>query len=158
VDVADDSYRSLDVHNIALLHKHLFRLCAYCFYDRLGEQFLVVESLDALVEIDAGLQTSVLATRYIVVAVDGIQGSPGMFAAGLLSQAGAMGVGEEAGLRRRNRRYQCLGRFDSFTHDSKTNTKPKMRLSERHDDSLESCFWPNLAFSPPSLHFRTRQI
>jgi hypothetical protein len=37
VDVADDSHRSLDVHNIALLHEHLFRLCAYCFYDRLGE-------------------------------------------------------------------------------------------------------------------------
>jgi hypothetical protein len=96
VDVADDSYGSLDVHNIALLHEHLFCLCAYGLYDRLGEQFLVVESLDALVEIDAGLQTSALATRFIFVTVGAIQGSPGMFAAILLSRAGAMGVGEEA--------------------------------------------------------------
>lgn len=95
VDITDDSHRSLDVDNIALLHEHLFCLCAYGLYDRLGEQLLVVQPLDTFVKIDAGLQRLALATRHVLVTVGALQGSPGMFAAGVLSQAGAMGVGEE---------------------------------------------------------------
>jgi len=91
VDITNDSYGGLNVHNIALLHEHLFCLCAYGFYDGLGEQFLVVEPLDALVEVDAGLQTSALATRLILVTVGALQGSPGMLAAVLVARAGAMG-------------------------------------------------------------------
>ena len=91
VNITNDSYGSLDVHNVALLHEHLFCLCAYCLYDGLGEQLLIVEPLDAFVEIDAGLQTSALATRHILVAVGALQGSPGMLAAVWLSRASAMG-------------------------------------------------------------------
>lgn len=40
------------MHDIALLHKKLFRLGAYCFDDRLGEQFFLIEAADALVEVD----------------------------------------------------------------------------------------------------------
>lgn len=54
VDVADDGYWSLDVHDVALLHEHLFCLCAYCLDDRFGKQLLLVESGDAFVKIDAG--------------------------------------------------------------------------------------------------------
>lgn len=63
VDVADDGYWSLDVHDVALLHEHLFCLCAYCLDDRFGKQLLLVESGDAFVKIDAGLQKSALAAR-----------------------------------------------------------------------------------------------
>ena len=42
VYITDDSYGSLDVDDIALFHEHLFCLCAYGLYDRLGEQLLVV--------------------------------------------------------------------------------------------------------------------
>lgn len=90
MNIADDSYGSLDVDNVALLHEHLFCLCAYGLYDGLGEQLLVVEPLNALVEIDAGLQTSALATRHVLVAAGALQGSPGILAAALLSRAGAM--------------------------------------------------------------------
>lgn len=80
--------------DIALFHEHLLGLCAYGLDDRLGEQLLVVEPLNALVEIDAGLQTSALATRRILATTGALQGSPGMIAAGVLAQAGAMGVGK----------------------------------------------------------------
>lgn len=63
MDVADDGYWSLDVHDVALLHEHLFCLCAYCLDDRFGKQLLLVESGDAFVKIDAGLQKSALAAR-----------------------------------------------------------------------------------------------
>lgn len=42
------------MHDIALLHQQLFRFGAYCFNDRVGEEFLAVEAGDALVEVDAG--------------------------------------------------------------------------------------------------------
>lgn len=94
VNITDDGYRSLDVDDIALFHEHLLSLCAYGLDDRLGEQLLVVEPLYALVEIDAGLQMSALATRRILAKTGALQGSPGMIAAGVLAQAGAMGVGK----------------------------------------------------------------
>ena len=81
--------------DIALLHEHLLGLCTYCFDDRLGEQLFLVQPLNALVEIDAGLQTSALATRRILATTGTLQGSPGMIAACVLAQAGAMGVGEK---------------------------------------------------------------
>lgn len=95
VDVANNGYGSLDVDDIALLHEHLLGLCAYGLDDRLGEQLLLVEALNALVKIDAGLQTSALARRRILATTGALQGSPGMVAAGVLAQAGAMDVGEK---------------------------------------------------------------
>lgn len=41
------------MYNIAFLHKQLFGFGAYCFYDGVGKQFLLVESCYALVQVDA---------------------------------------------------------------------------------------------------------
>lgn len=87
VDVANDGYGSLDVDDIALLHEHLLGLCAYGLDDRLGKQLLLVEPLNALVKIDAGLQTSALAMRRILATTGALQGSPGMTAAGVRARA-----------------------------------------------------------------------
>lgn len=57
VYVSHYRHRREDVHDIALLHQQLFRFGAYCFNDRVGEEFLAVEAGDALVEVDAGRQT-----------------------------------------------------------------------------------------------------
>lgn len=51
MDIADDCHRRSNVHNIALLHEELFRLCAYCLDHRLGQQLLLGESRYALIEI-----------------------------------------------------------------------------------------------------------
>ena len=37
--------------DVALAHQQLLGLCAYCFDDRLGQEFLFVEARDALVEV-----------------------------------------------------------------------------------------------------------
>lgn len=86
VDVTDNGHGSLDMDDIALFHEHLLGLCAYGLNDRLGEQLLVVEPLDALVDIDAGLQTSALVTRRILATTGALQGSPGMIAAAVLAR------------------------------------------------------------------------
>lgn len=54
MNVANHSNGSLDVYHIALLHKKLLRLGAYCFDDRVCEELLFVQAADALVQIDAG--------------------------------------------------------------------------------------------------------
>lgn len=42
VYVADDGYRGAHVHDVALAHKQLFGLCAYCLDHRLGEELLFI--------------------------------------------------------------------------------------------------------------------
>lgn len=59
MNVANNSDGCLDVYDIALLHEQLFRFGAYCFYDGLGKQFLLVESGNAFVQIYTGLGQSV---------------------------------------------------------------------------------------------------
>lgn len=52
--VSDDGDRSRNVDDIALLHQKLLRLGTYGLNDRVREQFLLVEALDAFVQIDTG--------------------------------------------------------------------------------------------------------
>ncbi len=54
VDVADNGHRGPDVNDIAFSHQELLRLGADRLDDRLGEKLLLVEPLDALIEIDRG--------------------------------------------------------------------------------------------------------
>lgn len=52
MDVSDNGYGGADMDDVALTHEQLLRLCAYCFDDRLGEKFFLVEARDTLVQID----------------------------------------------------------------------------------------------------------
>jgi len=52
VDVSDDGDRAADVHDIALFHQQLFRLCADGFYDQLIEQLFPVQTFDTFIEVD----------------------------------------------------------------------------------------------------------
>jgi len=54
VNVSDDRDRGGDVYHIALLHEKLFCLCAYCLYYRVCQQLLLIESLDAFIEVYTG--------------------------------------------------------------------------------------------------------
>lgn len=54
VDVADDGDGGAHVHHIALAHQQLLGLGAYCLDHRLGQEFLLVEARDALVEVHGG--------------------------------------------------------------------------------------------------------
>jgi hypothetical protein len=59
VNVAHNGHGRSDVHHIALFHKKLFRLCAYCLNDRLCQQLLLGEARYALVEVYGGCERSV---------------------------------------------------------------------------------------------------
>lgn len=52
------SHRCLYVYNIALFHEKLFRLGAYCFDDRVCEEFFLVKARDAFVQVNAGYEMS----------------------------------------------------------------------------------------------------
>lgn len=52
VNVSDDSDWCFDVDDIALTHEKLLGLGAYRLDDGLGEEFLFVQTLDALVKVD----------------------------------------------------------------------------------------------------------
>ena len=54
VDVSHDGHGAPYMDHIALLHQQLFRLRAYCFDDEFIEEFLLVQLLDALIEVDGG--------------------------------------------------------------------------------------------------------
>jgi len=54
VDVSHHRDWGLDVDDIALFHEQLLGLGAYCFDDRVGEEFFLVEPGDAFVEVDTG--------------------------------------------------------------------------------------------------------
>lgn len=53
MDVPNYCYRRCYMYDIAFFHQELFGFGAYCFYDGIGEQLLLVESCYALVQIDA---------------------------------------------------------------------------------------------------------
>jgi len=57
VDVSDDRDGSRNVDDIALLHQQLLCLGTYRLDDRVCQQFLLVEPLDAFVQINAGWET-----------------------------------------------------------------------------------------------------
>lgn len=52
MNIANHSDWGLDVYDITLLHKQLFRFCAYSLDDRLGQQLLLVQTRYALVEVN----------------------------------------------------------------------------------------------------------
>lgn len=52
VYISHNSDWGCDVYNIALLHQELFCFGAYCFYDRVREQFLLIESFDAFIQVN----------------------------------------------------------------------------------------------------------
>jgi hypothetical protein len=56
VDITNHGDRRRNVYHIALLHKKLFGFGAYCFDHRVCQQFFLVESRDALIEIDGSFQ------------------------------------------------------------------------------------------------------
>ena len=51
--IANDSNGCPNVNHIAFLHKELFRFRTYCLDYGLGEQFFLVESRYALIEVDS---------------------------------------------------------------------------------------------------------
>ena len=54
MDIANHGDRCLYMHDIALFHKQLLRLCAHRFNNRVGKELLAVEPFDAFVQIYAG--------------------------------------------------------------------------------------------------------
>lgn len=54
MDIPYHSDRCFDVHDIALLHQQLLSLRTDGLDDRLGQEFLAVESLDAFVQVNGG--------------------------------------------------------------------------------------------------------
>jgi hypothetical protein len=80
VDVADDGDGRADVHHVALLHEQLLGLCAYCLDDRLGQQLLLGEARNALIEIYGGCPGSVYTQtgRTGGASATDVHGSPGM--------------------------------------------------------------------------------
>ncbi len=53
MDVSDDCDGCCDVYDVGLLHEEFFCFGAYCLDDGFGKKFLLVEPLDALVQINA---------------------------------------------------------------------------------------------------------
>lgn len=61
MDITHDRDWRSDMHHIALLHKQLFRLGAYCLDDRFGQQLLLGEARYTLIEVYGGCGRSVHA-------------------------------------------------------------------------------------------------
>jgi hypothetical protein len=59
VDVADDCDGGADVDDVALAHEELLGLCADGLDDGLGEELLLVQARDALVQVDGRWKTKV---------------------------------------------------------------------------------------------------
>jgi hypothetical protein len=63
VDVTDDGHGRADVHHVALLHEQLLGLGAYRLDDRFGEQLLLGQARDALIEVHGICHASASAQR-----------------------------------------------------------------------------------------------
>ena len=78
--VAHDSDGRANVHHIALLHKQLFGLGAYCLDHRLGQQLLLGEARYTLIEVygGCGLSAGGQASHKGGVLATDVHGRPGM--------------------------------------------------------------------------------
>lgn len=63
MDVPHHSDRCLDMHDVALLHEQLFGFGTDGLDDRLGQELLAVEPLDAFVQVDGGCKECQLLYR-----------------------------------------------------------------------------------------------
>jgi hypothetical protein len=53
MDIPNNRDGRRDMHHVALFHKQFLSLCAYCLNDRFCQQFLLVQSFDAFVQVNA---------------------------------------------------------------------------------------------------------
>lgn len=88
MDITNDRHRRSYMHNVALLHKELFRFGAYCLDHGLGEQLFLRQPRYALVQVYGGcVQSAVGAGTFALKR--GVHGRPGMVVSILLAQRAA---------------------------------------------------------------------